>query len=76
MLFWQAYLAVHVHSIFEAMVDLMVERYQVSGKQDCWFQLAKKSQSAVDAFAQVCGSVAGTRTPVHSDHVTYFAHIK
>lgn len=36
----------------------------------------KKSQSAMDAFARVCGSVAGSGTPVHSDHVTYFAHIK
>lgn len=36
----------------------------------------KKSQSAADAFAQVCGSSAGAGTPVHSDHVTYFAHIK
>lgn len=41
MLFWQACLAVHTHFIFEATVDLMVERYQVSGKQDCWFQLTK-----------------------------------
>lgn len=76
MLFWQAYLAVHAHFIFKALVDLMVERHQVSGKQDCWFQLAKKSQSAADAFAQVCGSTAGTGTPVYSDHVTGFAHIK
>lgn len=54
----------------------MVEYYQVSGKQDCWFQLTKKSQSAADAFAQLCGSTAGTGTLVHSDDVTYFAHIK
>lgn len=36
----------------------------------------KKSQSAADAFAQVCGSTAGTGTPVRSDQVTYFAHTK
>lgn len=58
------------------MVDLMVECYQGSGKQDCWFQLTKKSQSAADAFARVCGSTAGTATPVHSDHITYFALIQ
>lgn len=41
MVFWEAYLAVHTHFIFKAMVDLIVECYQVSGKQDCWFQLTK-----------------------------------
>lgn len=41
MLFWEAHLAVHTHFIFKAMVDLIMEWYQVSGKQDCWFQLTK-----------------------------------